>query len=76
MVTFTALISYIVVIFVYLTAIDSINDYFGLELFSKSPVVPLIGILVLYVINLLFGLLPIFTLLRKTPSEIIAKYDI
>ena len=35
MVTFTSLISYIIVMFCYLPAIDSINDYFGTELFSK-----------------------------------------
>lgn len=34
------------------------------------------GILGIYLINVIFGMLPIFTLLRKTPSEINAKYDI
>lgn len=34
------------------------------------------GILALYVLNILFGLLPILFLLRKTPAEIITKYDI
>ena len=32
--------------------------------------------LVLYAVCTLCGILPIFTLLRKTPSEILAKYDI
>ena len=76
MVTFTALISYSVIIIGYLTAIDSINDYYGLDLFSKSIFVPLIGIIIVYLVNIIFGLLPIYSLLRKTPSEIIAKYDI
>ena len=76
MVTFTSLISYVVIMFCYLTAIDSINDYYGTELFNRGLVVPLLGVLVLYLINLVFGLLPIFTLLRKTPSEILVKYDI
>lgn len=76
MVTFTSLISYLIVMFCYLTAIDSINDYFGTELFSKGLGVPLLGIVVIYLINIIFGLLPIFTLLRKTPSEILVKYDI
>ena len=31
---------------------------------------------VLYAISLFFGTLPILSLLRKTPSEILAKYDI
>ncbi|XMB71786.1 ATP-binding cassette domain-containing protein [Mycoplasmatota bacterium WC30] len=34
------------------------------------------GIVMIYLINLVFGLLPIFSLLRKTPSEINAKFDI
>ena len=76
MVTFTSLIAYIVIMFAYLTAIESINDYFDLELFSRNLGIPLLGIIVLYLVNLFFGLLPVYTLLKKTPSEIIAKYDI
>lgn len=76
MVTFTSLITYLVIMFGYLTAIDSINDYFGTELFSRGLLIPLLGIVVIYFINILFGLLPIIALLKKTPSEIIAKYDI
>lgn len=34
------------------------------------------GIVLIYVINILFGMLPIFGLLRKTPAQINAKYDI
>jgi putative ABC transport system permease protein len=34
------------------------------------------GIIGIYLINLIFGMIPIYTLLRKTPSEINAKYDI
>lgn len=76
MVTFTALIAYIIIMFAYFTAIDSINDYFGSELFSRGLGVPLLGVLVLYGVNIIFGLLPIYTLLKKTPAEILAKYDI
>ena len=60
----------------YLTAIDSINDFFYVELFSRGLAIPLLGVVVLYGINVFFGLLPIVTLLRKTPSEILVKYDI
>ena len=76
MITFTSLIAYGALMFVYFTAIDSINDYFMWELFSRSLVIPLLGVAVLYLVNIVFGLLPIITLLRKTPSEIMAKYDI
>ncbi|MGE0003244.1 MAG: ABC transporter permease, partial [Candidatus Izemoplasmatales bacterium] len=34
------------------------------------------GAAIIFLVNILFGLLPIFNLLRKTPSEILAKYDI
>jgi ABC-type antimicrobial peptide transport system permease subunit len=43
--------------------------YFPIEVFF-------IGLAGIYLINLLFGMIPIFTLLRKTPSEINTKYDI
>ncbi len=76
MVTFTAFISYMIIMFGYFTAIDSINYSLAIDLFSTNPIIPLLGIVVLYGVNILFGLLPIITLLRKTPSEILAKYDI
>lgn len=34
------------------------------------------GIAGIYLINLIFGLIPVFNLLRKTPAEIGSKYDI
>lgn len=34
------------------------------------------GIVGIYLLNIVFGMLPIFTLLTKTPAEITAKYDI
>ena len=76
MVTFTSLIAYATVMFVYLTAIESINYSMSTELFNTSLTVPILGVIVLYAVNILFGLLPIITLLNKTPSEILAKYDI
>ena len=33
-------------------------------------------LVLLYALSLLCGVLPILSLLRKTPSEILAKYDI
>ncbi|MGD9910386.1 MAG: ATP-binding cassette domain-containing protein [Candidatus Izemoplasmatales bacterium] len=43
--------------------------YFPLSLF-------LIGLVVIYLVNIVFGMIPIITLLRKTPAEITAKFDI
>jgi len=36
----------------------------------------LLGLAGIYLVNIVFGLLPVYTLLRKTPAEILAKYDI
>lgn len=35
-----------------------------------------VGLVGLFVVNIVFGMLPIFNLLRKTPAQILAKYDI
>ena len=54
--------------------IRSVN--FGDMLFSANPLL-LVGCLVLcVVINLVVGCIPIILLLRKTPQEILSKYDI
>jgi hypothetical protein len=47
-----------------------------LTIFHFPLWIALAGILAIYLVNLLFGMIPIFGLLRKTPSEINAKYDI
>ncbi|MFP4478503.1 MAG: ATP-binding cassette domain-containing protein [Candidatus Izemoplasmatales bacterium] len=36
----------------------------------------MLGLIGIYTVNIVFGLLPVFNLLRKTPAEILAKYDI
>ena len=36
----------------------------------------LLGLIGIYLLHLLFGLLPVLQLLRKTPSQILTKYDI
>ncbi len=43
--------------------------YFPLHMF-------LLGIVGIYLLNIVFGMIPIYGLLRKTPSEINVKYDI
>ena len=46
------------------------------QVFFYPPWLALVLLAVLYGICLLFGVLPILSLLRKTPSQILAKYDI
>lgn len=56
--------------------------YLGLKfdgLFSKfttKPAYLILGIFILYISNILISLIPYQVLLKKTPSEIISKYDI
>ena len=76
MVTLTAFITYVCELFIYFATTEAINNSMSMELFNSSPIIPVLGVFVLYGVSLLFGLLPIVTLLRKTPSEILAKYDI
>ncbi|MDD3958411.1 MAG: ABC transporter permease, partial [Candidatus Izemoplasmatales bacterium] len=48
----------------------AVNEfYFPLHIFIA-------GIIGIYCLNVVFGMLPVYGLLRKTPSEINAKYDI
>jgi ABC-type lipoprotein export system ATPase subunit/cell division protein FtsX len=76
LVTFTATIAYLLCLFVYYTGINAINDSINKEIFSNNPIFAILGLIVLYGVNIVFGLLPIYRLLRKTPAEILAKYDI
>jgi len=44
--------------------------------FIVTPLTFLGGVLIIYLLNLLAGLLPVFLLLRKTPAQILSQYDI
>lgn len=51
-----------------------INTDFNFIYFSYWNI--LIGIVFIYSVNLLSGVIPVIRLLRKTPSEILCKYDL
>lgn len=70
----TVLVGYIIVS-VFLYACLSISPLVG-EIFYYPIWLAGIDLVVLCLISLFFGILPILSLLRKTPSEILAKYDI
>ncbi len=40
-----------------------------------TPLSMLVGLLVIYIVNAVSGLIPVASLLRKTPAEILSKYD-
>ncbi|MCD4826219.1 MAG: ABC transporter ATP-binding protein/permease [Acholeplasmataceae bacterium] len=83
-------VSFIVEIFV-LTSISTLLGYIiasfaltklsnGLigefNFFLVNPLTFILGLIVAYIINMLAGILPVFLLLRKTPAQILAQYDI
>ncbi len=75
-VTLTSLIGYGITTIVYDTIVANVNDAISLNALKSSYVFSLLGVVLLYVLNLIFGLFPILMLMRKTPAEIISKYDI
>jgi hypothetical protein len=72
--TVTSLIGYGVSVYALSLADDTFIGMF--RLFVVSPISVFVGILLVYGINLLGGMMPIFMLLRKTPAQILAQYDI
>lgn len=47
-----------------------------LNLFRYSPIYAIGGFVILLGVSIISGMLPIFTLQRKTPAEIVSKYDL
>ncbi|MGM9970023.1 MAG: ATP-binding cassette domain-containing protein [Anaeroplasma sp.] len=74
--TFTALLSYIITLIIVYTISKSITDMLSYSTILTSWWFNICGGILLYIFMLFFGILPIISLLRKTPSEIISKYDI
>ena len=50
-------------------------SYFS-QMFVVNPMVLIVSIVLIYGFNLLFGLLPVFRTIRKTPAEILSRADI
>ncbi|MDE7214123.1 MAG: ABC transporter permease [Anaeroplasmataceae bacterium] len=75
-ITLTALVGYLLTTFIFATLAANINNALSMNALKSSYLFSFLGALILYVLNFFFGLLPITMLMRKTPAEIIAKYDI
>ena len=77
---FTSLIGYILGVLGYAGICSMFNEIIRSVLYMSVLVfdwgVIMLGVLALFVIMMTFGMIPIILLGRKTPSEIIAKYDI
>ncbi|MDD4069899.1 MAG: ABC transporter ATP-binding protein/permease [Candidatus Izemoplasmatales bacterium] len=69
-----SVISYFAMSFILLRLQASVSEY--LTLFVLPPHLFIGGIVGIFVLNIVFGMLPIITLLIKKPAEITSKYDI
>lgn len=74
--TFTTLIGYIVVLLVYNISAKYINQLIGDTMLRINNLLFVLGLIGIYILNLIIGIIPICLLLRKTPAEICSKYDI
>ena len=74
LITLTTILGYLVSLGLFFLAGRRITGILGL--FNYSPLYAFIGFVILYVVSIVAGMLPIFTLQRKTPAEIVAKYDL
>lgn len=70
----TSLIGYGLSAYALHLASDTLIGMF--RLFIVTPISVFAGILIVYIINVLGGMLPILLLLRKTPAQILSQYDI
>lgn len=73
--TLSAIIGYGLTFVIYIGFKLYIGNLLGNEIIMQ-PLMMVVGIVGIYLINLLVGILPIVLLLRKTPAEINSKYDI
>jgi ABC-type antimicrobial peptide transport system permease subunit len=72
--TIGSLTSYLLMTYIVIELQNQLGEF---AMFFYFPFYLFIGGIVgIYLLNSVFGMLPIFTLLRKTPAEITAKYDI
>ncbi len=71
--TITSLVGYVAMTYLLMSLQGVVEDF--VEVFHISFLSITGGILLIYVINIISGLLPVSNLLRKTPAEILSKYD-
>ena len=73
--TLTTLLGYVISIILYSAIYSKISSLLGND-FILPIGLYLFGILIIYALNIAIGIIPVLMLLRKTPAEINAKYDI
>lgn len=74
---FSSFIGWLLTTFVIQKALPTIKNISMGSVHIYYPMyLAILTLLFIYAINLINGLLPVFTLLRKTPAQILTKYDI
>lgn len=74
--TMTSLLGYLIVMIGVIYVNTKITILVGSGIVTVNYGLYLLGALVIYIINILIGILPVVRLMRNTPSEINSKYDI
>ena len=64
-------ISFMTYILYSVSSIEFIKNLFMVNIFTY-----LISIILVYIFNLVFGLLPVFNTIRKTPAQILSRHDV
>lgn len=72
--TLVSALGYLLSSYVLMSIERQVNDF--ISVFYLPFWLLMIGLVGIYLVNIAFGLLPVYNLLRKTPAEILAKYDI
>lgn len=71
----TSLLGYVLTIIGVLYLNNTMKNLLGINLVNVNHLCYFMGFIIIYLVNILIGLLPIFHLLANTPSEINSKYD-
>jgi ABC-type antimicrobial peptide transport system permease subunit len=72
--TISSLIGYLIMVFILIQSQNQVIEYVEVLYYSFTSFG--LGIISLYIINIVFGILPVNILLFKTPANILSQYDI
>ncbi len=60
----------------YILKLISENEIFTIDSFVVNSKTVIMSIIIMYVFNLIIGLLPVYNTIKKTPASILARYDL
>ena len=72
---FTSTFGYVICFILYILLNTLTNMIIGINVLSVDIMSFIIGLGILYLVNILIGSLPIMIYLHKTPAELVSKYD-